>query len=478
MANLPQQNTIIQYVADGITTIYVVPFYTPLNDTPVPGTPAINVYVTLQGATPNPLTDIVFFGVNYTFSTNLDPITGGTVNFIAGHVPPLGATVTLVRNVPAALNTEFANAQNFNGANLDSALSQLLLIEQQNKSYALERNISYVVNEYFSQADIVPNTQLPRLANNQFWMGQGGGVIAATVVQNPNTSVLASQLANNQPVTNGAGIVGYYDPLNNVAQTVKLFLDNMPTYVQNLFTNNRVNSNPTYLDTGAVNALVITVPNYVNYTLGDRFYIKVGHTNTVNGATLNINGIGATQINVSSSVACFIGDLVINGIALVEYDGTHWYLLNPNSMLQRAVVCASISLNMDQSFPNGSVFTLINFNQVIFDDYSMWNNTSKRFIAPYAGYYRVNVNVDITAGDAAATWLGVIFVNGVYVSALVEGGYSSTGTPNTGGNGTKIFKMAVGDYVDFRMLQSGSSSTTLVGDIKQTYFELELLGRL
>ncbi len=131
MSDLPQQDTIKQYYGDGMTTEFVVPFYTPLESD---GTPDLNVYITPAGDTPVPETDIKTYGVDYTYAANPDPITGGTVTFLAGSIPASLDIVTLDRNVIAALDVEFADARNFSGAALDAALDKLLLIAQQNKT--------------------------------------------------------------------------------------------------------------------------------------------------------------------------------------------------------------------------------------------------------------------------------------------------------------------------------------------------------
>lgn len=217
MSDLPQQNTIVQYVADGMATVYIVPFYTPLETT---GQPDLNVYTQAQNATPIPASDINEWNVAYTYTPNLDPITGGVITFNMGFIPATGYIVTIERDVSASLDVEFSNAQNFSGFTLDAALDKLLLISQQNKTYALERNLSYIVNTYLPDAIIEANTQIPVLEDGQTWFGSANGVIAATLQQPADVSTLRSELANNQPTTNGAALVGYYDPLNLNPTTV------------------------------------------------------------------------------------------------------------------------------------------------------------------------------------------------------------------------------------------------------------------
>ena len=217
MANLPQQNTIVQSVADGISTDYIVPFFVPID---TDGTPNIDVYVQDANAPAIPANDIQTWNVNYTYTPNLDPISGGTVVFLLGSIPANGYVVTIVRNVSVSLNVEFANATTFSGITLDNALQKLLLINQQTNSYALDRNLSYIVNSYIPNSELMANVQIPVLQANEIWIGSANGVVAAVLEQNPDVSTLRGELANQSPGTDGATLVGYYDSVNVNPTTV------------------------------------------------------------------------------------------------------------------------------------------------------------------------------------------------------------------------------------------------------------------
>ena len=230
MADLPQQTTIIQYYGDAIETDFVVPFFCP---TEPDGNPNLDVYVTLQGEEPNPELDIKEYGVDYTFTQDpTDPINnGGTLTFLPGKIPPFDSVVTLNRDIQASLDVQFSNAQNFSGANLDAALDKLLLITQQVKTYALNRNLSYKVNALQPDTNIEANTQLPQLLPQEIWIGSVDGVVAATLEENPDVSTLRSELANNSPGTDGAGLVGYYDTVTPAQTTVRDFLNNLLPFI-------------------------------------------------------------------------------------------------------------------------------------------------------------------------------------------------------------------------------------------------------
>lgn len=223
MTTLPQQDTIKQYIGDGIADDFVIPFYTPVSD--LTGAPALDIYITPPGQEADPAIDIKVWSVDYTYAPNLDPISGGTLHFLPGKIPELGALVTASRNVPAELEVDFADARNFSGETLDNVLSQLLLIEQQNKTYALQRNLSYRVNSFLPDDFVLANTQIPLLGDGQIWYGSGTGVIAVTLEQNPDVSTLRSELANDMPGTDGARLIGYYDGATTTPTTVDTFLN-------------------------------------------------------------------------------------------------------------------------------------------------------------------------------------------------------------------------------------------------------------
>ena len=221
MPNIPQQQTIVQYITSSSQTAYTFAFYAPLNTD-------IQVFYQAANVTPIPATDILTLNTDYTVTFNADPITGGTITLLAA--PASGYYLTINRMVGASLDTNFSNAQNFSGANLDAALDRLLLLCQQNQNYALQRNLSYIINTYLPNA--TPFTQLPPLAQNQVWIGSGSGVVASLISGSPSASQLQSMLANNSPGTDGSRLVGYYDAVNTVATTVQAFLANIVPFIQ------------------------------------------------------------------------------------------------------------------------------------------------------------------------------------------------------------------------------------------------------
>lgn len=227
MTALPSQVTIRQYIADGVEDTYTYPFY-------ITSKFDLEVYVQAPNATAIPTTDIQEVDVDYTV-TGVGVIAGGTIVFEAGHIPAVGYIVTIARNVQASLDVDFANVSNFNGTTLDNALLKNMIVAAQNQTYATQRNLSYVVNDYLGDTDeeVYANTQLQRLQEGYIWQGAaGGGVAAVELTENDNWSTLRSELENDAAVTNGAAIIGYYDTVNALPTNVADFLNDLVPFIQ------------------------------------------------------------------------------------------------------------------------------------------------------------------------------------------------------------------------------------------------------
>ena len=218
MTMTPQQDTIKQYQADGLTTNYVYPFLILQANS---DTADIAVYVTPPNQPANPTADLVPYTA-YTV-TGVGNVLGGLVIFNVA--PVQGAIVTLSRQMNFSLTTNFSAVTNFNGANLDSALQRLLLLCQQNNTNFTTRALQYFIDTYLPTP---LENNLPLLTNidNQVWISQNGQILAA-VLENDNMSTLRSQLASEVMGADGASLIGYYDTNTNIPQKLSDFLNSL-----------------------------------------------------------------------------------------------------------------------------------------------------------------------------------------------------------------------------------------------------------
>ncbi len=215
---LPQQNTLNQTIADGKTAVFNYTYLILVAED-------IAVYVTHPGDEANPDKDLQILNQDYTVQA-VGTMTGGTITFSKEKIPPIGAIVTLVRNMQISIETEFGNAQSFNGNTLDAAFERVLLIMQQFNTQLTTDALQYIINSY-----LISNlsNKLPVLTtqDNQVWVSQGGRIIAAQI-EKTETSTLRSELSS-QASHGGDGthLLGYYDVLKKQGQTLQKFLNNL-----------------------------------------------------------------------------------------------------------------------------------------------------------------------------------------------------------------------------------------------------------
>lgn len=327
MPILPQQETIVQYITNSAQLTYTFAFYAPFPTD-------IQVFYQAANATPIPATDMLALNSQYTVTYNADPTTGGFITLL--FTPTTGYYLTINRQVQASLNTNFANTQNFNGANLDAALDRLLLLCQQNQNYNLQRNLSYVINTYLPNA--TPYTQLPPLAQNQVWIGSGAGVTAATIAQVPSASVLQSLLASVTPSADGASIVGYYNPVTSTPTTVAAQLTAIANSINAIGRVGSVGVNSAFAIPIAHNTptdlVSLTLTPGVWYIYGNIYYIISGGGSinvadawtSINSATMpdvsNINRIySAGALGAIGISAPFLSITVPSGTQAIHLTG-------------------------------------------------------------------------------------------------------------------------------------------------------------
>ena len=121
-------------------------------------------------------------------------------------------------------------------------------------------------------------------------------------VQEPQTEIINAIVA--------AGLVPTDDDLTQLTEAIKL-LGRIP-FVE---------------DSGSVNALVANpAPAFTAYAQPMIIAIQVAYTSTGN-TTLNVSGLGAVPLLRMSGAQLTPGDLIVNGVILVGYDGANFQLL-------------------------------------------------------------------------------------------------------------------------------------------------------
>ena len=149
----------------------------------------------------------------------------------------------------------------------------------------------------------------------------GGG----TLEQDINLDIVS---ANDGITVNADNIqLNTQDVLNGTSTTKPL------SAKQGAELNNRINMYRTA--GGTAQAITLAVSASITLSAGMRFTFKPIANNTATNPTININNLGAKTIlrgiNAAASDALIANDIVQNIDAILEYDGTNFRLLNPQT---------------------------------------------------------------------------------------------------------------------------------------------------
>ncbi len=97
------------------------------------------------------------------------------------------------------------------------------------------------------------------------------------------------------------------------------------------FSQLQAGSASTYITAAGADTITGTVsPTLTAYTAGQQFSFVAAGTNTT-AVTLNIDGVGVKAVTRAGTTALAAGDILTGQVALVEYDGTQFQLLDPNA---------------------------------------------------------------------------------------------------------------------------------------------------
>jgi hypothetical protein len=107
---------------------------------------------------------------------------------------------------------------------------------------------------------------------------------------------------------------------------------------------------------GTANALTLTPsPAIASYVTGQAIAFYVNAANTSGAVTVDVSAIGTKDIKKSAGgalVALSVGDLIEDTIAVIQYDGTQFQLINPRAFGKGADVASAATLNLDTATGN------------------------------------------------------------------------------------------------------------------------------
>ena len=211
--------------------------------------------------------------------------------------------------------------------------------------------------------------------------------------------------------------------------------------VQNSTTTTLISITGTDTITGTVS------PTLTAYATGQVFSFVVAATNT-GAVTLNVDSIGVKSVTRTGAVALVAGDLVTGQIAVVEYDGTRFQLINGNSFTNLKV---SGTLGVTGATTLSSTLAVTGITTVAAGtaalpsiisttgtaDTGQWFPAADTIAYSTAGTERMRISsagvVSITGSATISTTLAVTGVTTVAAgSAAAPSIVSTTGTSDTG----------------------------------------------
>lgn len=134
-----------------------------------------------------------------------------------------------------------------------------------------------------------------------------------------------------------------------------------------------------------------------------------------------------------------------------------------------------VRLSERQTVPQAT-WTILNLDDVIWDNDNEWDIVNKRFIAKETGYYHVSYHVESSVlGSNPDEYLaGAIFKNGVKHSITGQIVANRPGSSQSHIGTTDIY-LEVGDYIDVRVVHEdyvGGPSTTFPPETYRNWFAI------
>ena len=206
-----------------------------------------------------------------------------------------------------------------------------------------------------------------------------------------------------------------------------------------------------------------TITGVSSYTTNDAYVIKF-NTNNSNGATLNINSLGAIQLVKNNDVILTGGDIRVGQEFIVIYDGTNFQMIGiaPNQMFAYVTNADSVTINKGQPvYAFGASGDRMSVK--------LANNTSEATSSKTVGL--------VFSSSIAAGGLGFVITQGV-LSNVNTAAYSAGDTlyvGNTAGALTNTMPTAPNHLTRIGIVERSNSGNGLIYVLVQNGFQLDEL---
>ncbi len=138
---------------------------------------------------------------------------------------------------------------------------------------------------------------------------------------------------------------------------------------------------------GSLNAYTLTLVMAPSaYTGGQTFSFKANRSNS-GATTLNVNSLGAKAVYYNGA-ACAGGEIVINRVYTVIYDGTQFHLIGAGGGSGASYGGAKVCMSSAQEIATDTPTPVV-FNTELYDDSNYASPSSTALTIPVTGRYRV-----------------------------------------------------------------------------------------
>lgn len=196
----------------------------------------IEVFLTKAGAIPNPVQDLLTIDVNYTVPiAGVNNEDGGTIVLV---VPAdINDVITLQSDTDQTQLVDFTVGGQFAPATINFVIDKLTILNQEVKSLIKDLGLSYSTVDQLDKSAAKGDNTLPVLPARTadifpVWTKNENNVlIAGELKEESGCSTLRAELFDNGIFTDGAQIVGYFNPFKGIppgiAETVDVALDTL-----------------------------------------------------------------------------------------------------------------------------------------------------------------------------------------------------------------------------------------------------------
>jgi hypothetical protein len=200
-----------------------------------------------------------------------------------------------------------------------------------------------------------------------------------------------------------------------------------------------------YATSAGTNTITLSLTPLISaYSTGQVINFVAGGTNT-GAATLNVNSLGAKNIQPFNVAGALTGyEIISGGLYTVVYDGTVFKLINPSSTIG-CVAYSSAAQLFNVSTDTAILFPSEDADYTAAPIHSTSSNTN-RFNALRTGIYMCSAYAEFggAASDTRGMWIGVDNATPVYLNTVSGTTYTTTCLAISG-----LVYAAAGSWISF-----------------------------